>query len=116
MRRKLRSIWRRLFHRRRIEADLDDELRSYYEEETQRKIRAGESSKEAYRKTVLENGGLEQTKESCRDVRRLRWAESFMQDVRFSLRTLRRYPGVTTIAALSLALGIGANTLVFSFV
>jgi len=109
------SLWRSLFRQKQLEQDLNDELHSYLEEEIDRKIRAGASPESARRDALLEFGGMEQAKDACRDVRRMRWREILWHDFRYGLRTLHRDRSVTVIALLSLALGIGANTLVFSF-
>jgi putative ABC transport system permease protein len=115
VRSKIISAWRNLFQRRRIEGDLNDELRVYLEEQIERKVRSGQSPEKARREALIEFGGLEQVKDACRDVRRLRWSDGVSQDVRYALRTLFRHRGITIISLVSLALGIGVNTLVFSF-
>ncbi|HSB15581.1 MAG TPA: ABC transporter permease [Bryobacteraceae bacterium] len=109
-------FWLDRFRSRRFERDLDDELKFDLECRTQDNISAGMTPVEAHRQALLSLGGLEQTKEECRDVRPLAWIEVVTQDVRYGLRMLRRNPGFTLIAALSLAVGIGANSAIFSFI
>ena len=112
-------IWKRLkatFFKGRLEKDLDDELRFHLEmlaEENGQKGMAPEDALNAARRSF---GGVEQAKESYRDVRGLPLLESLIQDLRFGTRILRRNPGFTAVAVLTLALGIGVCTGVFSVV
>lgn len=115
----LRSLLFRLqplLRRRQIEAELADELRSHLEFATEAHLAAGLSPAEARHAAERELGGLEQIKENYRDQRSLPWLDQLQQDLRAAFRSLRKTPGFTAVAILSLAVAIGVNTTVFSLV
>ena len=111
---KVRSFLRNLFLSRRVEADLDNEVRSHLELMTAENMRAGMGPEQARRAARMELGGVEQVKEQVRDERTGHWVQSVISDCRFGLRQLRKNPGFSVVAIIALALGIGFSTIIFS--
>ncbi len=107
---------RALFQSKALETELDEELLFHLEHETEKNRQAGLSPEEALRRAKKALGGIEQTREACRDARGTRWIEDFLQDSRYTLRIIRQNKRFSALVVLVLALGIGMNTAIFSIV
>ena len=107
---------RSLFRRETVESEVDAELRFHFERQVEKHMKSGITRQEAMRHARLEFGGHEQLKEEIRDARGVNFIETLFQDIRYGLRILARTPVISCVAILSLALGIGANTAIFSLI
>src|SRR5580698_7121503 len=105
-----------IFRKETDERELNAEMESHLQLHVEDNLRAGMSAEEARRQALIKLGGVEQTKEAYRDRQGLPMLETFLQDLRFAARMLRKNLGVTTIVVLTLALGVGANTAIFGLV
>lgn len=111
---RLSSLWRNLARRARVDEELDQELRDYLQLLMDEKIRNGSGPERARREALMELGGVEQVKQQVREAEVGRWIDTTARDVRQSLQIMRKNAGSTAVAVLTLALGIGATTAIFS--
>jgi predicted permease len=113
---RLTSLWRNLFHTARVDQEFTEEIQAYLDMLTGEKIKQGLTPQEARRNALIELGGVEQVHEKVREIRMGHFIETAWRDVRFGVRALVHSPVFSIVTVLSLALGIGANTAIFSVV
>ena len=113
---QLRLLFRSLFRRTQVDSELDEELQYHLEREIQEGINRGLALDEAQYAAKRAMGPITQSKDECRDTRRVNFVDDLMRDVRYALRAMGRSPGFAVLAILIIAIGIGANTAVLTVV
>src|SRR5262249_9031173 len=113
---RLSSLWRNLFHKVRTEQELNEEIDTYLEMLIELKVKEGLNPEEARRAALIVLGGREQVKEKVREVSAGHHLETLWQDLRYGVRMLLKYPAFTLVVAITLSLGIGANTAIFTLI
>src|SRR6266566_8094466 len=107
---------RALFQKRKLDGEMDEEMRLHIEMQTQENLEAGMNPEEARYAALRQFGWVESIKETCRERRGISWVENLLRDTRFAFRQLRKNPGFTAIAVLTLAICLGANLTIFAVI